>query len=463
MMKGGERLRRLLVSVGLIFFLIIALFPDQGYADSDSGDLIFGVPTDSGITELTDGNPDTTYTVQAGESIRWTFDQAVDLQKVTVNIIARSASIQYWYYTQTGSSWMPGYSGIGEYTSNVNQKNTKTFEIRVTGTSGSVTFAEVALFGPPPPPPPPVPTGLTATAGDRKVELHWNSVTDPDLVGYRVYQDGIRISGSTPITQTSYIVTGLENGHEYSFQVSSVGLSESAKSQPVVVTPNAPPDDIPPAIPTGLTADVYENMVSLSWDPNTESDLQGYRVYRNDSLLASTVEPSYTDANVSRGNTYVYEVSAYDIWGNESPRSAPVSVTIRDKLAVNFVPNKDSIIVQVTGGTPPYTVDWGEGSETFSASSYRIRGLQASTDYTVIVTDSNGQSVTEIVNTGEQSGYIPPMIPSPVELFQRMINIFGRAGTIAVSVIGAAVALGIITVLGIWGWRLAKRWLATAK
>jgi hypothetical protein len=59
--------------------------------------------------------------------------------------------------------------------------------------------------------------------------------------------------------------------------------------------------------------------------------------------------------------------------------------------------------------------------------------------------------------------FVDPTMPDSTSIFQSMINNFGTAGTIAIAIIGAAVALGVIVILGMYGWRLAKKWLASAK
>lgn len=59
--------------------------------------------------------------------------------------------------------------------------------------------------------------------------------------------------------------------------------------------------------------------------------------------------------------------------------------------------------------------------------------------------------------------FTSPTMPETTTVFQKMIDGFGTAGTIGIAVIGAAVALGVIVILGMWGWRLAKKWLAAAK
>jgi hypothetical protein len=76
--------------------------------------------------------------------------------------------------------------------------------------------------------PPAAPRGLRSTTGDQSVILDWLANTEAGITGYRVYQD----SSATPdgpyyrigtTAGTSYLVTGLENGHTVFFAVSAVG------------------------------------------------------------------------------------------------------------------------------------------------------------------------------------------------------------------------------------------------
>lgn len=59
--------------------------------------------------------------------------------------------------------------------------------------------------------------------------------------------------------------------------------------------------------------------------------------------------------------------------------------------------------------------------------------------------------------------FTQPSMPDSTSIFQDMIDNFGTAGNIGIAVAGAAVALGVIVILGFWGWRLAKKWLAASK
>jgi len=86
-------------------------------------------------------------------------------------------------------------------------------------------------------------------------------------------------------------------------------------------------DTTPPQAPKGLRSITGDRAVYLYWEPNSEPDLAGYRVYRNNApsgyfkLIADVKEPYYVDRDVQNGVTYYYAVSAYDRNGNESELS----------------------------------------------------------------------------------------------------------------------------------------------
>lgn len=114
------------------------------------------------------------------------------------------------------------------------------------------------------------------------------------------------------------------------------GEVEGDDSAPVTIIAH---DTFPPAAPSGLQA-VFSGLVQnpaidLTWTPNTEDDLAGYNVFRHvsgapavkiNSALVKT--PAFHDPNVSLGETYFYSVSAIDLRGNESAKSAETSETV---------------------------------------------------------------------------------------------------------------------------------------
>jgi len=86
-------------------------------------------------------------------------------------------------------------------------------------------------------------------------------------------------------------------------------------------------DRTPPSVPRGLFTVTGDERVDLYWIDNSETDLEGYRIYWNDeatgvyTYMATTANPYYADFDVVNGTTYYYAVTAFDKAGNESDLS----------------------------------------------------------------------------------------------------------------------------------------------
>ena len=105
----------------------------------------------------------------------------------------------------------------------------------------------------------------------------------------------------------------------------------------------------PPHAPTGLEAvpggaGVGERSIDLSWTPNTERDMAGYIVYRQEidakGVAAGTATrlnptpvagPAYRDPTAVAGRRYAYFITAIDTAGNESAPSEAVQETVREQ------------------------------------------------------------------------------------------------------------------------------------
>jgi hypothetical protein len=163
--------------------------------------------------------------------------------------------------------------------------------------------------------------------------------------GYRVYQvpadtDAAAAGGpgimpaplnAAPLTAAMFEEPTVEFGVERCFIVrteETVGgvVVESAASSVACVTPS---DTFPPAPPRSVAAVASEGAISLIWEPNNESDLNGYLVLRGEApgekLQALTTAPitetTYRDTTTQRGVEYVYAVVAVDKANNVSAQS----------------------------------------------------------------------------------------------------------------------------------------------
>lgn len=115
------------------------------------------------------------------------------------------------------------------------------------------------------------------------------------------------------------------------YSTGTIGLPNASQS----------PDTTPPSVPTGLhTTAIASGSVSLAWTASTDtggSELAGYKLYRNGSLIATIVGGStlsYMDNGLSGGTTYAYTVSAYDNAGNEGAKSGVVNATTSSSSVV---------------------------------------------------------------------------------------------------------------------------------
>jgi Tol biopolymer transport system component/flagellar hook assembly protein FlgD/fibronectin type 3 domain-containing protein len=95
-------------------------------------------------------------------------------------------------------------------------------------------------------------------------------------------------------------------------------------------------DLTPLAAPSGLNTLVSGGTVTLTWTAKTESDLDGYNVYRtsgsirtqiNAALIKAALQPTYQDSGLGDG-TYSYDVTAVDTYKNESLPSGTASARV---------------------------------------------------------------------------------------------------------------------------------------
>lgn len=126
---------------------------------------------------------------------------------------------------------------------------------------------------------------------------------------YLAATEGDSIGGSNPVTV--YMV-GAEtlNGTNFWFSQPDSGYSV---------------DNLAPAAPAPLTGLYSAGSTRLYWNPNTEADLAGYRLYRGTTqgfvpseanLVAAVSDTGHVDA---AGTPYYYKLTAIDAHGNESP------------------------------------------------------------------------------------------------------------------------------------------------
>jgi hypothetical protein len=143
----------------------------------------------------------------------------------------------------------------------------------------------------------------------------------------------------------------------YALRIASTSTDEAtyataesgAATAPQLVVTALPGDTSAPTVPATPTAKAAApTRVELSWPASSDDvGVTGYRVYRDGAPLATTTTPSYADTTAVAGTTYSYAVTAYDAAGNESAKSAAVSVTTptaSQAATLTFLPTDDTYV-----------------------------------------------------------------------------------------------------------------------
>ena len=190
------------------------------------------------------------------------------------------------------------------------------------------------------PDPPAQPTGLSATVSHDTVTLTWDNPNDDSITGYvilrrdkDIHQEGtfVSVAPDTGTAETTYIDASIEPERRYVYRIKAIsahGLSEIS-SWVRAYTPAVPePAPEVPARPTGLSAAVSHDTVSLSWANPDADGITGYVILRRDKDLQPeegtffTVTPdtgsaatTYTDDTVEPEKRYVYRIKAINAHG----------------------------------------------------------------------------------------------------------------------------------------------------
>jgi hypothetical protein len=215
------------------------------------------------------------------------------------------------------SSRIPAKAWIGK---------TVLLTVRATGPKGKPSAwsnpASLTVIQPLSPPSTPKPQNVA-----RGVELTWTG-TGPRYRIFRAEADG-QPQQLADADGPRYLDETTSYGVRYQYRVEAIAADNqwSIVSEPAEITPI---DTFAPAVPEGLSAGPTPQSIELAWTRNTETDFRGYNIFRavdNGPFekLAPLVEaPFYSDSKIEAGKKYRYQISAEDLVGNESARSAPV-------------------------------------------------------------------------------------------------------------------------------------------
>ena len=211
------------------------------------------------------------------------------------------------------------------------------------------------------------PANLIPYRNDRKVLLKWIPSISEDVEGYNVYR-AISSEGPFEKVNTSLVKDSVFQDEvvvygPYYYSMSSVDFSGNESERtfhsyvPVV-------DQIPPIQPVKLTATAEPGLVKLSWEPNPESDIEGYLVFRSIEesknknfarLNPDPIKEPYFEDDLSKEpkNKFLYHIIAIDTSSNLSEASEWVSIQLPD-----VTPPKHPTITNIKVGKDSVQLFW---------------------------------------------------------------------------------------------------------
>ncbi len=173
--------------------------------------------------------------------------------------------------------------------------------------------------------------------------------------------------------------------------------------------------DPPPAPPTGLSVNGRIGRAELSWDANTEADLNEYHLYRSihpDStyILVGTIaesSTSYTDSDLMNAYTYYYAVRAVDDSESESENSNIVNEMIFTPRITRIEPASSAAGKEITLFGNGFVDNTSQVSVFFDDNSAGI--VSADSSFLKVEIPDNIFGKTTIVVTVEGVEYTYPI------------------------------------------------------
>ena len=199
------------------------------------------------------------------------------------------------------------------------------------------------------------------------------------------------------VSGTSKTVTGLTPYTKYYYRVRAYnndGTSLNSGTIEVTTIMNIP------AKPIGITASSCNDLVTLSWRKNPESDILRYRIYRGsadnptekvDSTLSGITDTTKIFTGLVRGMTYYFRITAFNTEGHVSDYSSSVSVKVKNGVMPRIALKWTAVLVCYDLGDSIATYQWKKNSANIPGAmgQYYETNKQPGI-YNVVIKDKSG-------------------------------------------------------------------------
>lgn len=145
--------------------------------------------------------------------------------------------------------------------------------------------------------------------------LNWTASTSPDIASYDIYNGANLIAN---VSGTTYSVTGLTIGTNYTFYVKGRDMTDNVSTGASLnVSTASSVDSTPPNNVTNLTvSNLADKTLTLNWTASTSGDIASYDIYKEATFLANVTGTTYNVTGLTASTSYTFWVKAKDLTGN---------------------------------------------------------------------------------------------------------------------------------------------------
>jgi fibronectin type 3 domain-containing protein len=319
-------------------------------------------------------------------------------------IVQRSVNNGPWVSLPELPAGTTGYNDTG-----LTPNTLYSYQVEAVDSAGASPFSNTASYTTPIPPTTPI-DAHTTLISTTEIDLAWtntaNNATYIRILRSNIGGEFVVIVDHLSPTTTSYNDTGLTAGTEFDYHIQEyniAGYSDFAGIHTGTIA----------AAPAGLTAAGSPLQISLTWTPpayNGDAQDLTYNVYRGTTagaesttpIATGVTAPSFTDTQVTPGQTYYYTATAIDL-GGESARSGEASAIVSAALppyitasagaAYDYNPATGAL--SLTSGTLTFTADAGTNPlVNLSASGSASKVIFNTSEHVLGLSLSSGAQAT---------------------------------------------------------------------
>ena len=169
----------------------------------------------------------------------------------------------------------------------------------------------------------------------KKVNITWQPIIDSDISGYAIYRHEGQLTDDTRLTEIAFVenyqssnytdgsIRPLKDGQNYHYAIAARNIFSTdgklTETQSIITKPL-------PESPSNIALSASENAIKITWNPNPETDIKHYRIFRkwnNEPWqnIAKSTDTQFQDTNLKVYAKTFYKLTAIDLDGLESNSS----------------------------------------------------------------------------------------------------------------------------------------------